>query len=55
MARLISLARAIAVDPDIIMYDEPFAGWNPISMGVICDLIRTLNDAWAQHQSSYRM
>ena len=39
------LARAIALDPDIIMYDEPFAGLDPISMAVICDLIRTLNDA----------
>ena len=45
MARRVSLARAIALDPDIIMYDEPFAGLDPISMGVICDLIRTLNDA----------
>ena len=45
MGRRVSLARAIALDPDIIMYDEPFAGLDPISMGVICDLIRTLNDA----------
>lgn len=45
MARRVALARAIALDPDIIMYDEPFAGLDPISMGVICDLIRTLNDA----------
>ena len=45
MARRVALARAVAVDPDIIMYDEPFAGLDPISMGVICDLIRTLNDA----------
>jgi phospholipid/cholesterol/gamma-HCH transport system ATP-binding protein len=45
MARRVSLARAIALDPDIVMYDEPFAGLDPISMGVICDLIRTLNDA----------
>ena len=45
MARRVSLARAIALDPDIIMYDEPFAGLDPISMGVICDLIRSLNDA----------
>lgn len=44
MARRVSLARAVALDPDIIMYDEPFAGLDPISMGVICDLIRTLND-----------
>ena len=45
MARRVALARAIALDPSIIMYDEPFAGLDPISMGVICDLIRTLNDA----------
>ena len=44
MARRVALARAVALDPDIIMYDEPFAGLDPISMGVICDLIRTLND-----------
>jgi phospholipid/cholesterol/gamma-HCH transport system ATP-binding protein len=45
MARRVSLARAVALDPDIIMYDEPFAGLDPISMAVIIDLIRTLNDA----------
>lgn len=45
MARRVALARAVALDPDIIMYDEPFAGLDPISMSVICDLIRTLNDA----------
>ena len=45
MARRVSLARAIALDPDIVMYDEPFAGLDPISMGIICTLIRTLNDA----------
>jgi phospholipid/cholesterol/gamma-HCH transport system ATP-binding protein len=45
MARRVALARAIALDPKIIMYDEPFAGLDPISMAVICDLIRTLNDA----------
>lgn len=45
MARRVALARAIALDPSIIMYDEPFAGLDPISMAVICDLIRTLNDA----------
>ncbi len=45
MARRVALARAIALDPAILMFDEPFAGLDPISMSVICDLIRTLNDA----------
>jgi phospholipid/cholesterol/gamma-HCH transport system ATP-binding protein len=43
MARRVALARAIALDPQLIMYDEPFAGLDPISMGVIANLIRTLN------------
>ena len=45
MARRAALARAIALDPDLIMYDEPFAGQDPISMGVIVRLIRSLNNA----------
>lgn len=45
MARRAALARAIALDPDLIMYDEPFAGQDPISMGVIVDLIKKLNQA----------
>ena len=43
MARRAALARAIALDPDLIMYDEPFAGQDPISMGVIVKLIKSLN------------
>lgn len=43
MQRRVSLARSIALDPDLIMYDEPLAGQDPISMGVIVHLINTLN------------
>jgi phospholipid/cholesterol/gamma-HCH transport system ATP-binding protein len=44
MARRIALARAISLDPELIMYDEPFAGLDPISMGITANLIRKLND-----------
>ena len=45
MSRRVALARAIALDPQLIIYDEPFAGLDPITLNVVCDLIRTLNDA----------
>lgn len=45
MARRVALARTIALDPQLIMYDEPFAGLDPISMGMTANLIRKLNDA----------
>jgi phospholipid/cholesterol/gamma-HCH transport system ATP-binding protein len=45
MARRVALARAIALDPDLMLYDEPFTGQDPISMGVLVKLIKQLNDA----------
>ena len=45
MARRVALARAIVMDPEILIYDEPFVGLDPISMGVILRLIRQMNDA----------
>ena len=45
MARRVALARAIVLDPDVIMYDEPFTGQDPVTMGVLMKLIKMLNDS----------
>ncbi len=47
MARRVALARTIALDPELILYDEPFTGQDPISMGVLVSLIKSLNDLMA--------
>jgi len=45
MARRVALARAIVMDPEVLIYDEPFVGLDPVSMGIVVQLIKRLNDA----------
>jgi phospholipid/cholesterol/gamma-HCH transport system ATP-binding protein len=45
MARRVALARAIVMDPELLVYDEPFVGLDPVSMGMVLRLVRHLNDA----------
>ncbi|MCI0508553.1 MULTISPECIES: ATP-binding cassette domain-containing protein [Chromohalobacter] len=45
MARRVALARAVALDPELVLYDEPFVGQDPISMGVLVQLVKTVNQA----------
>lgn len=55
MARRAALARAIALEPDLIMFDEPFVGQDPITMGVLVKLISELNSTWVSPVSWFRM
>ena len=50
MARRVALARAIVMDPELLIYDEPFVGLDPISLGVILRLIRQMNEGLGHHQ-----
>ncbi len=50
MARRVALARAIALDPELMLYDEPFTGQDPISMGVLVRLIKRLNQLLIRQQ-----